>query len=154
MTHGITFLPQVDQIIVLKNGEVSEVGSYKELLAQKGAFAEFLLQHLEEEGADEDDIPDGLLLFLNRSNQFQISIVNYSVLFIVELAEIKQELENTMGKEEFARQISRQRATSETQSQNSENAESKPMIASPDRSLSRQGKNSLVYFTFLHKLFF
>lgn len=59
-----------------------------------------------------------------------------------------------MGKEEFARQISRQRATSETQSQNSENAESKPMIASPDRSLSRQGKNSLVYFVFLHKLFF
>ncbi len=145
MTHGITFLPQVDQIIVLKNGEVSEVGSYKELLAQKGAFAEFLLQHLEEEGADEDDIPDGLLLFLNRSNQFQISKVNFSVLFIVELAEIKQELENTMGKEEFARQISRQRATSETQSQNSENAESKPMIASPDRSLSRQGKDSLVF---------
>jgi hypothetical protein len=145
VTHGITFLPQVDQIIVLKNGEVSEVGSYKELLAQKGAFAEFLLQHLEEEGADEDDIPDGLLLFLNRSNQFQISKVNFSVLFIVELAEIKQELENTMGKEEFARQISRQRATSETQSQNSENAESKPMIASPDRSLSRQGKDSLVF---------
>jgi hypothetical protein len=56
---------------------------------------------------------------------------------MIELAEIKQELENTMGKEEFARQISRQRATSETQSQNSENAESKPMIASPDRSLSR-----------------
>ncbi|XP_046653460.1 multidrug resistance-associated protein 1-like isoform X4 [Daphnia pulicaria] len=117
VTHGITFLPQVDQIIVLKNGEVSEVGSYKELLAQKGAFAEFLLQHLEEEGADEDDIPD-------------------------ELAEIKQELENTMGKEEFARQISRQRATSETQSQNSENAESKPMIASPDRSLSRSNSTT------------
>jgi hypothetical protein len=56
---------------------------------------------------------------------------------MIELAEIKQELENTMGKEEFARQISRQRATSETHSQNSENAESKPMIASPDRSLSR-----------------
>lgn len=62
MTHGITFLPQVDQIIVLKGGEVTEVGSYKELLAQKGAFAEFLLQHLEEEGGD-DDIPDGLLRF-------------------------------------------------------------------------------------------
>lgn len=58
MTHGITFLPQVDQIIVLKGGEISEVGSYKELLNQKGAFAEFLLQHLEEEG-DTEDIPDG-----------------------------------------------------------------------------------------------
>ncbi len=61
MTHGITFLPQVDQIIVLKDGQVTEVGSYKELLTQKGAFAEFLLQHLEEEGAG-DEIPDGLFL--------------------------------------------------------------------------------------------
>lgn len=51
-------MPQVDQIIVLKDGQVSEVGSYKELLTQKGAFAEFLLQHLEEESGDE--IPDGL----------------------------------------------------------------------------------------------
>ena len=57
VTHGITYLPQVDQIIVLKDGEISEVGSYKELLTQKGAFAEFLLQHLDE-GAD--DAHDGL----------------------------------------------------------------------------------------------
>ena len=57
VTHGITFLPQVDQIIVLKDGEITETGSYKELLTQKGAFAEFLLQHLEESGGDEE-IPD------------------------------------------------------------------------------------------------
>jgi len=60
VTHGITFLPQVDQIVVLKAGEISEVGSYKELLAQKGAFAEFLMQHLEEEGGDDIDVPEGL----------------------------------------------------------------------------------------------
>ena len=59
VTHGITFLPQVDQIIVLKDGEITETGSYKELLTQKGAFAEFLLQHLEESGGDEE-IPDGI----------------------------------------------------------------------------------------------
>jgi hypothetical protein len=40
-----------------------------------------------------------------------------------------------MGKERFTFQISRQRATSDSQSQNSENAESKTIIASPDRSL-------------------
>lgn len=72
VTHGITFLPQVDQIIVLKNGEISETGSYKELLSQKGAFAEFLLHHLEESGGDED-IPDG-----NRNYFLLISKISIS----------------------------------------------------------------------------
>lgn len=48
VTHGITFLPEVDVIVVLKDGEVTEMGTYKELLEKKGAFAEFLVQHLTE----------------------------------------------------------------------------------------------------------
>lgn len=48
VTHGITYLPEVDHIIVLKDGEVSEFGTYKQLLEKKGAFADFLLQHLNE----------------------------------------------------------------------------------------------------------
>lgn len=46
VTHGITYLPGVDNIIVLKDGHITETGTYKELLAKKGAFADFLLQHL------------------------------------------------------------------------------------------------------------
>ena len=46
VTHGVTFLPMVDQIIVMKKGVISEAGSYKQLLAQKGDFAEFLVEHL------------------------------------------------------------------------------------------------------------
>ncbi|XP_078381051.1 multidrug resistance-associated protein 1-like isoform X2 [Oculina patagonica] len=42
VTHGIHFLPQMDQIIVLKDGRISECGTYSELLANSGAFAEFL----------------------------------------------------------------------------------------------------------------
>lgn len=45
VTHGITFLPQSNQILVLKDGEISESGSYQELMERKGAFAEFLLHH-------------------------------------------------------------------------------------------------------------
>ena len=63
VTHGITSLPQVDQIIVLKDGEISEVGSYKELLTQKGAFAEFLLEHLDE-ADDEDAGPSAITFFV------------------------------------------------------------------------------------------
>eukprot|EP00092_Neocalanus_flemingeri_P004166 GFUD01004481.1.p1 GENE.GFUD01004481.1~~GFUD01004481.1.p1 ORF type:complete len:1636 (+),score=378.79 GFUD01004481.1:74-4981(+) len=52
VTHGVTFLPQVDQIVVLKKGVISEVGSYRELLAQKGDFAEFLVQYLSDEDSE------------------------------------------------------------------------------------------------------
>ena len=49
MTHGIGFLPQVDTIVVMVNGEISETGSYKELLNHDGAFAQFLKNYLTEE---------------------------------------------------------------------------------------------------------
>ncbi|KAL6101831.1 abcc2 [Pungitius sinensis] len=42
VTHGVSFLPYVDEIVVLVNGEVSEVGSYSSLRASRGAFSEFL----------------------------------------------------------------------------------------------------------------
>uniref|UniRef100_A0A8B9TPU0 Canalicular multispecific organic anion transporter 1 n=1 Tax=Anas platyrhynchos TaxID=8839 RepID=A0A8B9TPU0_ANAPL len=42
VTHGISFLPQVDNIVVLVAGAVSEHGSYSTLLANRGAFAQFL----------------------------------------------------------------------------------------------------------------
>lgn len=48
VTHGITYLPKVDNIIVLKDGGISEIGTFKELLAKQGSFAEFLVQHLQE----------------------------------------------------------------------------------------------------------
>lgn len=38
----MSYLPQVDVIIVMSGGKISEMGSYQELLARDGAFAEFL----------------------------------------------------------------------------------------------------------------
>ena len=60
VTHGIGFLPQVDSIVVMVNGQISEVGSYKELLNHDGAFAQFLKNYLNEELQKEN--PDGRLL--------------------------------------------------------------------------------------------
>uniref|UniRef100_A0A672VF02 Multidrug resistance-associated protein 1 n=1 Tax=Strigops habroptila TaxID=2489341 RepID=A0A672VF02_STRHB len=42
VTHAINYLPQMDTILVMSDGEISEMGSYQELLKQDRAFAEFL----------------------------------------------------------------------------------------------------------------
>ena len=44
MTHSIKFLPEMDQIVVLKDGKISEIGTYQELMSNRGAFAEFLVE--------------------------------------------------------------------------------------------------------------
>ena len=42
MTHGIGFLPQCDVIVVMADGQITEVGSYSELIENDGDFAQFL----------------------------------------------------------------------------------------------------------------
>ncbi|XP_005096296.1 multidrug resistance-associated protein 1 [Aplysia californica] len=55
VTHGIHWLPMVDHIIVMNNGQVSEEGSYDELMSHAGAFANFLQEFfIKEHHADSD----------------------------------------------------------------------------------------------------
>nr|XP_039268709.1 multidrug resistance-associated protein 1-like isoform X3 [Styela clava] len=56
VTHGIAFLPLVDNIIVLKDGRISEVGSYYELQERDGAFAEFLRNYA---NTDDEEMDEG-----------------------------------------------------------------------------------------------
>jgi len=42
VTHGVQWLPDADNIVVLADGTVSECGSYEELISHNGAFAQFL----------------------------------------------------------------------------------------------------------------
>ncbi|KAG8337592.1 Canalicular multispecific organic anion transporter 1 [Homalodisca vitripennis] len=53
VTHAVTFLPQVDVIVVMKAGEISEIGTFKELMGKKGEFSEFLIQHITDTGEQE-----------------------------------------------------------------------------------------------------
>ncbi|KAM9537342.1 ATP-binding cassette sub-family C member 3 [Guaruba guarouba] len=55
VTHGISFLPQVDHIVVLGDGKISETGSYQDLLKQNKAFAEFLRNYALDEDIEEDE---------------------------------------------------------------------------------------------------
>uniref|UniRef100_A0A8B9RF21 ATP-binding cassette, sub-family C (CFTR/MRP), member 3 n=1 Tax=Astyanax mexicanus TaxID=7994 RepID=A0A8B9RF21_ASTMX len=61
VTHGISFLPQVDNILVLVEGIVSEMGSYQDLLKQNGAFAEFLRNYSLEDIIEEDEVTEVLI---------------------------------------------------------------------------------------------
>ncbi len=87
----------MDQIIVLKNGEVSEVGTYRELLEQKGDFADFLIQYLSEKGTTDADIADA------AGDAESADVV----------LQIKHELESRIGTVELGRQLSRARTESE-----------------------------------------
>ncbi|KAL0617468.1 Multidrug resistance-associated protein 1 [Plecturocebus cupreus] len=61
VTHSVSYLPQVDIIIVMSGGKISEMGSYQELLARDGAFAEFLRTYAsaEQEQDPEDNAHKG-----------------------------------------------------------------------------------------------
>ena len=53
-------MPLVHQIVVMKEGKISEIGTYHQLLANKGAFAEFLIEQMnkadeQSENQDEDN---------------------------------------------------------------------------------------------------
>ena len=60
MTHGITFLPQVDIIAVVRNGTISEVGKYEELMAKDGDFAHFIHNYGQEDSFEDDSLTEGL----------------------------------------------------------------------------------------------
>lgn len=46
VTHGIHYLPDTDLVVVLDDGKIAECGPYQELIDKKGAFSDFVLQHL------------------------------------------------------------------------------------------------------------
>ncbi|XP_074741575.1 multidrug resistance-associated protein 1 isoform X6 [Strix uralensis] len=58
VTHAINYLPQMDTILVMSDGEISEMGSYQELLKQDGAFAEFLRTYANAEQSMENSDSD------------------------------------------------------------------------------------------------
>ncbi|KAL3269853.1 hypothetical protein HHI36_008911 [Cryptolaemus montrouzieri] len=87
-THCITFLPHVDQILVLKNGNISERGTYQELINGKGAFAEFLELHIQSAVKDDDKLNE-LVTHLEGSLSPQI--------IVEKLQEITRDKTNTIS---------------------------------------------------------
>ena len=84
VTHGIGFLKEMDDIVVMKDGKISEQGTYDELLKDEGAFADFLIEYLTEQG-DKDE--------LDPQTES-------------ELEDLKQNLEAAIGKAKLERAMS------------------------------------------------
>ncbi|KAK7938450.1 hypothetical protein WMY93_001776 [Mugilogobius chulae] len=57
VTHGLSYLPQADLILVMSEGQITERGSYQQLLNTDGAFAEFLRTYAAVESNDEETAP-------------------------------------------------------------------------------------------------
>lgn len=55
VTHGIQWLPQVDTVVVLSDGEISELGTYAQLVSHDGAFAQFLKTFFLQESSESED---------------------------------------------------------------------------------------------------
>ena len=75
VTNAISYLPQVDHIVVLDQGRITESGSYHQLMAKKGAFAEFLKNYLLEQEDDDNELLDEATKALNEEIMSHISLL-------------------------------------------------------------------------------
>uniref|UniRef100_A0A3Q0SKS5 ABC-type glutathione-S-conjugate transporter n=1 Tax=Amphilophus citrinellus TaxID=61819 RepID=A0A3Q0SKS5_AMPCI len=79
VTHGMSFLPQADLILVLVDGEITESGSYQELLSRHGAFADFIHTFASTERKEsaiqrgEETFQKFILLFYIKTNMEPVS---------------------------------------------------------------------------------
>ncbi|XP_071542397.1 multidrug resistance-associated protein 1-like isoform X3 [Panulirus ornatus] len=121
VTHSLTYLPQVDKIIVLNNGMITEEGSYKELIERKGQFQEFLFQYISQVSEEDDVLED--------------------------LEDIKLQLECALGKELIEKQLCRQRKESENESiiEWDKNREKQNRRGSKRISESEKGKSAISF---------
>lgn len=73
ITHSLSFLPQTNNICVLTNGEISESGLYSQLLQGKGAFADFLMEHMQNVSEEDEE------------SEYSIQILTYFIQQILPL---------------------------------------------------------------------
>ncbi|KAI8827837.1 P-loop containing nucleoside triphosphate hydrolase protein [Chytriomyces cf. hyalinus JEL632] len=59
VTHQLHFLPQCDRVVVLKDGAISEQGTYQELIQEGGEFAKMIASYGSEEDKASSDSDNG-----------------------------------------------------------------------------------------------
>ena len=68
VTNSLFPLPEVDYIVVLKNGKVTDYGTYEDLMSQKGDFAELINQYTTNNVENDDSGSDSSIGFRHRAS--------------------------------------------------------------------------------------
>lgn len=55
VTHRIQYLPKVDQIIVLKNGRITEIGTYNELINNGKEFSQLMVEYSKDDSSKNEE---------------------------------------------------------------------------------------------------
>ncbi|XP_055891763.1 multidrug resistance-associated protein 1-like [Biomphalaria glabrata] len=71
VTHGVHWLPFVDEIIVVKDGRISEAGSYQQLLENNGDFSQFLQSTLNSNNNNKNSMDKSLTCQESNLNNFK-----------------------------------------------------------------------------------
>lgn len=58
VTHQLAIVPFVDYVVVLRNGRISEQGTYQQLMAKKTSFAEMMVRFIKEDSKKTNQIED------------------------------------------------------------------------------------------------
>lgn len=128
VTHSVTFLPKMDNIYVLKNGEASESGTYTALMNKQGAFAEFLIQHVQDSNPDEEEIEE-LKVQMENSVGIDCELMKKLNRSISRCSETKNE------------SVSRSQSLSRQSSVNSETNRLSQLLVLDDRSIPKPKDN-------------
>lgn len=87
----------------MKDGRISEIGTYEQLLASKGAFADFLIEQLQDQ-REEEDFDNAGDVDADETNEEVVS-VNGGTLSEAEKEDLKAKLEKTIGKREMKKKM-------------------------------------------------
>ncbi|XP_071114641.1 multidrug resistance-associated protein 1-like [Haliotis cracherodii] len=76
VTHGIHWLPEMDAILVMTGGQISEKGTYEELLQHNGPFAQLIQKYLFE--GNDSDVSEPELTEIKKSVRQRMKSVKSS----------------------------------------------------------------------------
>ena len=55
VTNSLSFLPQVDEIIMMDNGTIKEMGTYNKLIEKDGMFSNFVKSYFATKKEEEEE---------------------------------------------------------------------------------------------------